>query len=67
MLSNVAVCNSRGIVRLPVGDIDKAWAKDWGAAVSFPQPATLKVAAARRRAALESHVFRMEPPYAFFL
>jgi hypothetical protein len=61
-LSNVAVWNTRGIVRLPVGDTDRAGGKAGGAVVSFPQPATLKVAAARRMAALESHVWCIEPP-----
>jgi len=60
-LSNVAVWNTRGIVRLPVGDTDKTGGKAGGAVVSFPQP-VLKVAAARRMAALESHVWSIEPP-----
>jgi hypothetical protein len=59
--SNVAVWNTRGIVRLPVGDTDKTGGRAGGAVVSFPQPLTLKVAAAKRKAALESHVWSIEP------
>jgi hypothetical protein len=50
------------MVRLPVGDTDKTGGKAGGAVVSFPHPLTLKVAAARRKAALESNVWCIEPP-----
>jgi hypothetical protein len=62
LVSNVAVWNTRGIVRLPVGDIDSTGGKAGGAVVSFPQPVTLKVAAARTMAVLESHALCIKPP-----
>ena len=36
-LSNVAVCNSRGIVKLPVGDTDSVRAAGWVGPLSPPQ------------------------------